>query len=239
MRAVWPDDKPMSVRLSASDWVRGRPDARGLRRHRPRLRRGRLRPDRRLRRPDLGDGAPRLRPHVPDPVQRPHPQRGGRAHHGGRQHLSRPTTSTPSSPPAAPTCAPWPGRIWPIRTGACAPPPNWAGAASSRRSSTAPASPSWPATSNASSRRDPYEPDRTSRRGHRRRLGHRPRPRAERLAAGRLSGHPDRPPRRPPERDRRPHRRPGLRRPRRRHRPGRPGRRHRGRRATGSAPSTS
>ena len=126
---------------------RRRHHRRGVRRHRPGLRRRRRRPDRRLGRPDLDRGAAGLRPHVPDPVQRPHPQRGRACAPWRSATSSRPTTSIPSSPPAAPTCACWPVRTWPIRTGPCAPRPNWAMAASGRRCSTAPATTNSRATS--------------------------------------------------------------------------------------------
>ena len=39
------------------------------------------------RRADIGGGEAGLRPHVPDPLQRPHPERGEGGDHGGRQHL--------------------------------------------------------------------------------------------------------------------------------------------------------
>jgi hypothetical protein len=49
--------------------------------------RGGRRPDRRLGGPDLGGERAGLRPHVPDAVRRPDPQRSARLDHGGRQHL--------------------------------------------------------------------------------------------------------------------------------------------------------
>ena len=86
MRAAWPADRPMSVRISAHDWAPGG----NTRRRRggdgtPVQGRG-LRPDRRVFRPDHARGQTGLRPHVPDPVCRPHPQRGGHRHHGRRRH---------------------------------------------------------------------------------------------------------------------------------------------------------
>ena len=88
VRAVWPADKPISVRISANDWVGAEgitpEDAVEIARL---LQGGRRRHHRRVGRPDLAGGAARLRPHVPDAVLRPHPQRGGHRHHGGRQHL--------------------------------------------------------------------------------------------------------------------------------------------------------
>ena len=86
MRAVWPAHKPMSVRISATDWVEGgiTPDdavliARAFKEAGVDL-------HRRFRRPDIDRGETGLWPHVPDAVLRPHPQRGRHRHHGGRQH---------------------------------------------------------------------------------------------------------------------------------------------------------
>ena len=81
VRAVWPDDKPMSVRISANDWVGDDgitpDDAVEIARM---LAAGRRRHHRRVGRPDLDRGAAGLRPHVPDAVLRPHPQRGRHRH---------------------------------------------------------------------------------------------------------------------------------------------------------------
>ncbi len=86
MRAAWPAERPMSVRISATDWVEGGLTRRGRRRDRPRLRRRRRRHRPRVHRADL-DGRPAgLRPHVPDAVQRPDAQRRRRADHRRRQH---------------------------------------------------------------------------------------------------------------------------------------------------------
>ena len=89
MRKAWPDDKPMSVRISATDWIDGgvtgddavtdRADVQGCR----------LRPDRRLDRPDRPAILAGLRPHVSDAVLRPDPQRGRHRDHGGRRHHHR------------------------------------------------------------------------------------------------------------------------------------------------------
>ena len=54
-----------------------------------RLRRGRLRPDRRLDRPDRAGRRAGLRPHVPDAVLRPDPQRRRARHHVRRRHHQR------------------------------------------------------------------------------------------------------------------------------------------------------
>ena len=68
---------------------------------------------RRVGRPDLHRGAAGLRPHVPDAVLRPHPQRGRHRHHGGRQHLrARPRQLDPDGRARRPRVsgAPAPGR---------------------------------------------------------------------------------------------------------------------------------
>jgi anthraniloyl-CoA monooxygenase len=83
MRAEWPEAKPMSVRISASDWSRrgGRGGAHAGSR--------RLRPDRRL----LGRQLPRfganLWPHVPGSLRREDPLRSGRAGGGGGSAVGR------------------------------------------------------------------------------------------------------------------------------------------------------
>jgi hypothetical protein len=52
LRKAWPDEKPMSVRISATDWEEGGLTGDDRSAHRARLCRGRVRPDRRLDRPD-------------------------------------------------------------------------------------------------------------------------------------------------------------------------------------------
>ena len=76
MREAWPAHKPMSVRISATDWAEGGAHGRGGGPGRARLRRGRRRPRRRLDRADGRRGAADLRAHVPDAVRGPDPQRG-------------------------------------------------------------------------------------------------------------------------------------------------------------------
>ncbi len=82
MREAWPDDKPMSVRISATDWADGGLSAEDVDRDRAHVRGGGLRPDRRLHRPDGAGFRAGLWPHVPDAVLRPDPQRGRHRHHG-------------------------------------------------------------------------------------------------------------------------------------------------------------
>jgi anthraniloyl-CoA monooxygenase len=96
MRAAWPADKPMSVRISAHDWVGGGitpDDAVQIARCSSRRRR---RPDRRVLRPDLARRQAGLRPHVPDAVQ-PTASATRPASPPWRSATSpRPTTSTAS-----------------------------------------------------------------------------------------------------------------------------------------------
>ena len=116
MRAVWPQDKPMSVRISAHDWVEGgiTPDdaveiARAFkaagadmidcRRARSASRSSRSTAACSRRRSPIASAT--------RPASRP--SRSARS--------PRPTTSTASSRRAAPTCARSRGRIWPIRPG--------------------------------------------------------------------------------------------------------------------------
>ena len=104
MRAVWPDDKPMSVRISANDWVgdRRRHTRRGGR-DRPDVLAGGCRHHRRVGRTDLGRRPARVRADVPDAVLRPDPQRGGHRHDGGGQHLrTRPCQLDPDGGPGRP-----------------------------------------------------------------------------------------------------------------------------------------
>jgi hypothetical protein len=86
IREAWPNDKPMSVRISATDWKDGGDYRRGLGRNRARLRARRLRPDRCLDRTDCLRCRAGVRPHVPDAVFGPDPQRGQDRDHVRRQH---------------------------------------------------------------------------------------------------------------------------------------------------------
>ena len=83
---VWPQERPMSVRISATDWVEGGIEGShavevgagvpsGRRGHHPRFGRA-----------DGGGRQAGLRPHVPDAVLGPHPQRDGHPHDRRRQH---------------------------------------------------------------------------------------------------------------------------------------------------------
>ena len=119
MRAVWPAaaadvGADLGARLG-----RGRHHAGRRGRDRARVQGRRRRPDRLLVGPGQQAAEARLRPHVPDAVRRPHPQRGRHRRRSRSARSPRPTTSTASSPPAAPTCAPSPGRISPTRPGRC------------------------------------------------------------------------------------------------------------------------
>ena len=76
VRAAWPADRPMSVRISATDWCEGGTDVDGRRRDRPGVRRARRRRHRRLHRPGGHGRAAGVRAQLPDAVRRPDPQRG-------------------------------------------------------------------------------------------------------------------------------------------------------------------
>ena len=104
MRAAWPKERPMSVRISATDWAgedgrhprRGGADRRGVRA-------GRGRPDRRVGGADLDRRAAGLWPAVPDALLRQDPQRGAARDDGGRQHhRPRPGQCDPARGPRRP-----------------------------------------------------------------------------------------------------------------------------------------
>ncbi len=97
MRAVWPNEKPMSVRVSATDWADGRHHRRRHGGDREGVRGARGRPRGRVDRADGARGETDLRAHVPDPVRRAGARRGQDRDHGGRHHHAAPTRSTPSS----------------------------------------------------------------------------------------------------------------------------------------------
>jgi anthraniloyl-CoA monooxygenase len=89
LRDAWPKHKPMSVRISATDWKDGGITGEDCGGDRAGLRRARRRPRRRLHGPDRARFRAGLRPHVPDAVCRPDPQRGRHRHHVRRQHHHR------------------------------------------------------------------------------------------------------------------------------------------------------
>ena len=133
---------------------RGRRDAGGRRRHRAHAQGGRRRHHRRVGRPDLAGARPGLRPHVPDAVLRPHPQRDRHRHHGGRQHLrARPRQLDPDGGARRPRAA-WRGRISPIPTGRCMPPRSSATRVRPGRS------PIWPAATSCTGWRSAPKPKR-------------------------------------------------------------------------------
>ena len=116
MRKAWPDEKPMSVRISATDWEEGGltgDDAVAVARA---FAEAGVRPDRRVDRPDHAGRRADLRPHVPDAVLRPDPQRGRHRHHVRRRDHHAPIRSTPSWRPAAPISSRSRARIWSIRS---------------------------------------------------------------------------------------------------------------------------
>ena len=122
MRAAWPDEKPMSVRISATDWVEGgspattRSRSRGCSR-RPAATSSMCRPARRCMTPSRCSGAcsrrrsptrSATRPGSPPCASAPSPAR---------------TRPTPSSRPVAPTSSRSPGRTLLTLSSPCAQPP--------------------------------------------------------------------------------------------------------------------
>ncbi len=94
VRAAWPAEKPMFVRISAVDGLEGGWTHRGFGRLRARTQGARHRRDRLLiGRPDrLGDrGAHSARLRFPAALCRAHPQRGRDRHDGGRSHRASAT----------------------------------------------------------------------------------------------------------------------------------------------------
>ena len=119
VRAVWPEDRPMTVRISATDWADGGTTRRGRRRDRPRLRRARRRRDRRLDRPGRGRRTPRVRALVPDAVRRPDPQRHRRPGHRGRRDLLLGRRQLPAPGGPRGPVRPRPAPTSTTRTGPC------------------------------------------------------------------------------------------------------------------------
>ena len=112
-------DLPMSVRISAHDWVDGRHHARRRGRDRARLQGRRRRPDRRARRARSARGRSRSTAAC---TRRRSPTASATRSASRRSRSARsprPTTSTASSRPAAPTCAPSRARTSPTRPGRC------------------------------------------------------------------------------------------------------------------------
>ncbi len=86
-RAAWPDDRPMSVRISATDWVEGGFDADDAVVFARDAARPRLRHRRCVDRSGLAARAARVRAQLPDSVRRPDPQRGRDPDDRGRRDL--------------------------------------------------------------------------------------------------------------------------------------------------------
>ncbi len=106
IRAVWPADKPISVRLSCHDWTDGGNTPEDAAIFARDVQGSRRRPDRLLVRPGVEGGAAGLWPPVPDAVLRQDPQRDPAFRPSRSARSPRPITPTPSSLPAVPICAP-------------------------------------------------------------------------------------------------------------------------------------
>ena len=78
--------EPISVRISATDWMDGGLEPAEAVEVARALTRSRVRRDRRLGRPDGARSAAGVRPALPDTVQRSDPPRGGHSHDDGRRH---------------------------------------------------------------------------------------------------------------------------------------------------------
>ena len=87
VRAAWPAEKPLSVRISASDWAEGGLDEDDLVALAAALKAGGADAHRRLERPDGAVAATGVRPDVADTLCRPRAQRSRHHDHRGRQHL--------------------------------------------------------------------------------------------------------------------------------------------------------
>ena len=86
-RAVWPAERPMSARISATDWCDGGFDGdQAIALAAPARARG-LRRGRRLHRPGVARAAAALRAQLSDAVRRPHPPRGRHRHDRRRRDL--------------------------------------------------------------------------------------------------------------------------------------------------------
>ena len=115
MRTVWPAEKPMSVRISATDWADGGITEARCGRDRAGLRGAWLRPGGCLHRADGARRGTGLRADVPDAVLRHGPQRDRVGDHVRRlDHLGRPGEHDPGRR-ARRSGALWLGRIWWIR----------------------------------------------------------------------------------------------------------------------------
>ena len=95
MREAWAAHKPMSVRISATDWVEGGITGEDAVAIAEAFAQAGGRSRRCLHRPDRARGAPDLRPHVPDTVLGPDSQRGACGDDVCGQHHPMPIRSTP------------------------------------------------------------------------------------------------------------------------------------------------
>ncbi len=124
MRAVWPAHKPMTVRISATDWVEGGIDADDAVEIARAFADARRRRHRRLHRPGHPRRAPAFGRSYQTPVRRPRSATGS-ASRPSPSGSSRPgTTSTRSSWPGAPTSAPSAAPTSTTPAGRCTPPPS-------------------------------------------------------------------------------------------------------------------
>jgi hypothetical protein len=125
MRAVWPADLPMSVRISAHDWAPGGNTADDA------VVVARLFKAAGADFIDVSSGQTtrQARPVYGRMYQTPFSPTASATRWASAPlpwvPSARPTTPTASLAPAAPTCAPWPARTWPTRPGRCTRPHAW------------------------------------------------------------------------------------------------------------------
>ena len=123
IREVWPQDKPISVRLSCHDWTEGgnTPDDAAIF--------AEMFKDAGADLIDCSSGQvckdekPVYGRLFQTPFADKHPQRSWHRDRSRSVRFRKPTTRIRSSRPAAPTFAPSRGRIWPIPPGPCTKPP--------------------------------------------------------------------------------------------------------------------
>ena len=166
MRAVWPQERPMSVRISATDWVDGGISAEDSGRDRARVQGGRCRPYRRLDGSNLARRQTGLRTHVSNAVRRQNSQRGRYCDDGRREHHRYRSSERDSRGRPSRSWSRSDDRTSPIRSGRCTPRRSSATRPASGRRSIVPGE----ISSNVSSReRAPprREPRRQTRPRHR------------------------------------------------------------------------
>ena len=111
VREVWPDERPLSARISATDWLKSGVTGEDS----VEIARAMTAAGADIIHVSAGQTSTRARPvygrMFQTPFSRSNPQRSLRAHDRGWKHLRKPIMSTAFWPPGAPISAPWRGRI--------------------------------------------------------------------------------------------------------------------------------